>query len=196
LWSRIARKLRIWGCEGMPSASVKGCCVLEKEGHDVVIEGLVSADRAREIPGVDRGVEDSHRQQFAPGPIARGVVRDALERAVLVKGRDHPLCRLDERRERIVAKMINEAHRLDLFSPRTVQQQLIADVGPDDMIDQSAHIPLRTRGRSAPVVVPYKPQPPGELVVGCDEQLDGVPRRGHPGIIALSTGAVINAARG
>jgi hypothetical protein len=90
--------------------------VRDEEGHDIVIEGLVSADRAGEIPAVDRGVEDSHGQQFASGPIASRVMCDAFERAVLVKARDNAVRRRDKRHQRVVAKMIHGARRFDLFS--------------------------------------------------------------------------------
>ena len=87
-----------------------------RKRHDIVIEGLVRADRAGEIPAVDRGVEDSHRQQFAPGPITSRVMCDAFERAVLAKARDNAVRRRDKRRQRVVAKMIDGARRFDLFS--------------------------------------------------------------------------------
>ena len=59
----------------------------QEKGHDILIEGFVGADRAGQIPTVNRGFEDSHRQQFAPGPITRRVMGDAFERAALVKTR-------------------------------------------------------------------------------------------------------------
>ena len=90
--------------------------VCEEERHDIVIEGLVRADRAGEIPAVDRGVEDSHRQQFVSGPIASRVVCDAFERAVLVKACDNAVRRRDKRCERVVAEMIDGARRFDPFS--------------------------------------------------------------------------------
>ncbi len=88
----------------------------EEEGHDMLVERLVHADRVSEIPAMDRGVEGSHRQQFAPGAIARRVMGDALECAVLVKARDHGVRCRRKRRQRVVAKMIDGAGGLDLFS--------------------------------------------------------------------------------
>jgi hypothetical protein len=49
----------------------------EEEGHDIVTGGLVHTDRLGEIPAVDRGVEDSHRQQVASCPIASRVMGNA-----------------------------------------------------------------------------------------------------------------------
>ena len=92
----------------------------EEEGHDIVTGGLVHTDRLGEIPAVDRGVEDSHRQQVASCPIASRVMCNALERAVLVKARDDDVGRRDERRQRVVAKMVDGTRRFDLLNRCTV----------------------------------------------------------------------------
>ena len=116
MWRRVARNVGICRCERrLLSAEIEIGCVCEEEGHDIVIEGLVRADRTGEIPTVDRGVEDSHRQQFASGPIASRVVCDAFQRAVLLKGRDNDVRSPEKRRQRVVAKMIDGARRCDLF---------------------------------------------------------------------------------
>src|SRR6478672_1025043 len=110
---------------------------------------------------------------------------DAFECAVLAKARDDPVRSLDERRHRVVADMIDGARRFDLFGRCAAQQQLVANVGADDVIDQRAHVPLGTRRRSPPVVGSDESQPPRELVVGHDEHLDRVSRRRHIRIVAL-----------
>jgi hypothetical protein len=69
--------------------------------------------------------------------------------------------------------------RFYLFSRCAMQQQLVTNVGADDVIDQRAHVPLRTRRRSPPVVRSDESQPPCELVIRHHEQLDPVSRRGH-----------------
>jgi hypothetical protein len=170
--------------------------VCEEKGDDILIEGLVRADRAGEIPAVDRGVEYSHRQQFASGPIACRVKRDAFERALLVKARDNAVRRRDERRQGVVAKMIDGARRFDLFGRCAVQQQLEANVGADDVIDERAHIPVGTRRWSPPVVASDESQPPCELVVGHDQQPERVSRRRHMRIVAPCHSADKGAAHG
>jgi hypothetical protein len=78
------------------------------------------------------------------------------------------------RRQRVVAEVIDGARRFDLFSRRAVQQQLVANVRADDVIDECAHVPLGTRCRSPPVIGSDESQPPCELVVGDHEQLERV----------------------
>jgi hypothetical protein len=101
-------------------AAIEPGRVGEEEGHDIVIEGVVRTDRPGEIPAVDRGVEDSHRQQVASGPIASRVMCDSLERTVLVKAGDDAVRRRDKRRQRVVAKVIDGARRFDLLRGCTV----------------------------------------------------------------------------
>ena len=100
----------------MLRAEIETGRVSQEKGHDILIEPLVRADRAGEIPTVDRGVEDSHGQQFAPGPITSRVMSDAFERAVLAKARDNDVRRPDKRRQRVVTKMIDGTCCFDLFS--------------------------------------------------------------------------------
>jgi hypothetical protein len=158
--------------------------VSQEKGHDILIEPLVRADRAGEIPTVDRGVEDSHRQQFAPGPITSRVMSDAFERAVLAKARDNDVRRPDKRRQRVVTKMIDGACCFDLFSCRAGQQQPVANIAADDVIDERANNPLGARRRSPPVVGPDEAQPPCELLVGHQQQLDRLCPCGHIRIVA------------
>jgi hypothetical protein len=132
LWRRITRNVGVRRYE-RAEIEIGGIC--EEECHNVVIEILVRADCTGEVPAVDRYVKDSHRQQFPSGPIAGRVVPDSLERSVPAKAPDNAVCRPDKRGQRVVAKMINGARRFDLFGRCAVQQQLVANVGADNVID-------------------------------------------------------------
>lgn len=128
---------------------------------------------------MDSRVEDPHRQQ-----LAGRVVDDALQRAVLAETADHNVRRRGERRHRFGAEVVEGARRLDLLRLGTPQQHLVADAAADDVVDERAHIPLRGRRRSPPIVETDEAQPPCELVVGHHEQLGRLFRRRHIRIVA------------
>jgi hypothetical protein len=115
------------------------------------------------------------------------VVRDAVERAVLGEAGEHAVRRRDERGQRVVAEVIDGARGFDLFGRCAVQQQFVADVGSDDVVDQRAHVPLGAGRGSSPVVGSEESQPPCEPVVGHDEQLERISRPGHTRIVAPPT---------
>jgi len=152
-----------------------------------VVEALVRADRAGEVPGVDRGVEDAHRQQFASSPVASHVVCDAFERAAFPKTGEDIIGGREKRRQRVVTKMIDRARCLHLLGRCASQQQPITDVGADDVIHQSAHIPLRARCRPLPIAGSDYSQPPGELLIGHLEQAKRIRWHDHTGIVAPGT---------
>lgn len=112
-----------------------------------------------------------------------------FERADLAEARHNAVRRCDERRQGIVAKMIDSARCFNLFRRCPVQQKLVANVGSDDVVDERAHVPLGTWRRSPPVVRFDESQPSCELVVGHHQQLERLSRRRHIGIVAPSHSA-------
>ncbi len=98
-------------------------------------------------------LEDPHREQLVAAPVALAVVDRPLQRSWLAEHRRHCRGRPVEGADRVRPEVVDVAEQLDIGGRRAAEQQDVAAVAADHVVDQVPDRPAGVRRRGIPVVV-------------------------------------------
>ena len=137
-------------------------------------EGVVDAERLRDVPRVHGHVEHSQGEELRASALAKPMIHSAAQRAVFVERGFHLGSGREKRRHRIDPQMVHLPRPVGVLGRGTAEEQDISPVATDDVVDERVYVPSGARSRPLPVTGPDPPQPHLEAGVRSVQQRQAV----------------------
>src|SRR5690242_11474445 len=131
---------------------------------DLGVERVVVADAARQVPRVDEVVADELAQVLLARDVPEREVDGPLQHAGRLERGERAGHRVVPRALRIVTELVALVAVADLLDGLALREMRRPPVLVHEMVHEHAHVPVRARRRTAPLVVANGGHAPSELV--------------------------------